>query len=180
MNRNARRLLAVLCLPFAATLAGCASAPALTVPDAPAALRPPADQKLSHEVLAAGTQIYECAPMKDAPDRFEWSFRAPKADLFDRAGKPLGTHGAGPFWAAADGSRIVGEVKARDPGTDPNAIPWLLLATRSTGGPGSYADVKSVQRLETKGGKAPTQACTRDNLKQEVGVPYTATYYFYR
>lgn len=189
---------AALLLSLAAAAAGCASsagsygaasaaAPAslatslpASVPNLPAALQPPAGQTLSHVVLARGTQIYSCGPSKEAPDRFAWTFRAPLAELTDRAGRPLGSHGAGPFWAAPDGSRIVGEVRARDPGPDATAIPWLLLSTRSTGGAGSFADVKSVQRVDTRGGLAPTQPCTREAASQEVGVPYTATYYFYR
>lgn len=189
---------AALLLSFAAAAAGCASsassygaAPAAapasplaslpaSVPNLPAAIQPPAGQGLSHVVLARGTQIYTCGPSKDAADRFAWTFRAPLAELTDSAGRPLGSHGAGPFWAAPDGSRIVGEVRARDPGPDATAIPWLLLAARSTGGPGSFADVKSVQRVDTRGGLAPTQPCTREAASQEIGVPYTATYYFYR
>ncbi len=184
---------AALLLSFAAATAGCASsagsygagaaAPAslpASVPNLPAALQPPAGQTLSHVVLARGTQIYTCGSSKESPDRFGWTFRAPLAELTDRAGRPLGSHGAGPFWAAPDGSRIVGEVRARDPGPDAAAIPWLLLSARSTGGPGSFADVKSVQRVDTRGGLAPTQPCTREAASQEVGVPYTATYYFYR
>ena len=183
---------AALLLSFAAATAGCASsagsygaaaAPAslpASVPNLPAALQPPAGQTLSVVNDTATTEIYTCGPSKESPDRFGWTFRAPLAELTDRAGRPLGSHGAGPFWAAPDGSRIVGEVRARDPGPDATAIPWLLLSARSTGGPGSFADVKSVQRVDTRGGLAPTQPCTREAASQEVGVPYTATYYFYR
>jgi len=162
--------------------AGCAGTPAPTPtpPNVPPALRPPAGQTLFLEALATGVQIYECAAKADAPATFEWAFRAPEASLADRAGRPLGKHYAGPTWESLDGSSAVGEVKARDPGPDTTAIPWLLLAAKATNGAGVFAQTKSVQRLQTVGGLAPSMPCGAANAKQVVRVPYTATYYFYR
>jgi hypothetical protein len=70
-------------------------------------------------------------------------------------------------------------VKARDAGPDPSAIPWLLLSAKSNSGAGVFSQVKSIQRLQTVGGKAPSAPCGQDNTKQVVRVPYKATYYFY-
>ena len=42
-----------------------------------------------------------------------------------------------------------------------------------------FSQVKSIQRLQTVGGKAPSAPCGQDNTKQVVRVPYKATYYFY-
>ena len=160
--------------------AGCATQPALAPPDVPAALRPPAGQTVYLEGLATGVQIYECAAKADQPAVYEWVFRAPEATLVDRAGRPVAKHYAGPTWESADGSSVVGEVKGRDPGPTPTAIPWLLLSAKSTGGSGVFTPTRSVQRVRTVGGVAPSETCGPGNARQVARVPYTAVYYFYR
>jgi hypothetical protein len=157
----------------AGLLAGaCASAP---VPQVAQSLRAPAGQVLSHELLAQGVQVYECAAAADA-SRMEWKFKAPEATLTDRQGRPMGTHYGGPTWKAPDGSAVVAEVKAREKAPDPGAIPHLLLAVKSATGTGSFERVRSIQRLETSGGVAPAGPCSASQVAR---VPYTATYYFY-
>jgi len=163
---------------LAALLAGCATPQLATVP-VPDNLRVPATQKLSLEARATGVQIYDCKPSKDDPARYEWLFRAPEADLFDKAGTKIGRHYAGPTWESNDGSKAVGEVKARDDGPDANAIPWLLMSTRSTAGTGILGKTASVQRVQTVGGKAPAASCSQAEAGKEARVPYSATYYFY-
>lgn len=159
-------------------ITACAVAQTPTPPDVPTTLHAPAGQLVFVEALAAGVQIYECAAKSDAG--YEWVFKAPEAALTDRSGHSLGKHYAGPTWESNDGSTVVGEVKAKDPGPNPSAIPWLLLAAKSTSGAGMFAAAKSVQRVATVGGLAPREACTAANAKQVVRVPYTAIYYFYR
>ena len=159
--------------------AGCA-APVLAPPDVPAPLRAPAGQEPFLEVLASGVQIYECTAKGNQSAAFEWVFRAPEAALVDRSSRAIGKHYAGPTWESVDGSAVVGEVKARDPGPDPSAIPWLLLTTKSSTGTGVFTQTKSIQRLKTVGGAAPSQACGAGNVGEIARVPYTATYYFYR
>ncbi len=165
-------------LPMVILLAACASTQPVSPPDVPAGLRPPAGQLLYLEALATGVQIYECS-RKGGSD-YEWAFKAPEAALAGRSGRSLGKHYAGPTWEAADGSTVVGQVAARDPGPTPSAIPWLLLAAKSNSGSGTFSTARSVQRVATAGGIAPTAPCTRANLKEVARVPYTATYYFYR
>jgi hypothetical protein len=138
-----------------------------------------ATQTLALETHATGVQIHDCKPSKDGPARFEWVFRAPEADLFDAAGKQIGKHYAGPTWELNDGSKVVGEVKARDDGPDVNAIPWLLMSAKSTSGVGVLGQTVSVQRLQTVGGKAPVDGCSQAQAGKEARVPYSATYYFY-
>jgi FtsP/CotA-like multicopper oxidase with cupredoxin domain len=159
--------------------AGC-SAPVLAPPDVPTPLRAPAGQELFLEVLASGVQIYACAAKGNQPTAFDWAFRAPEAALVDRSGRAIGKHYAGPTWESVDGSTVVGDVKARDPGPDPSAIPWLLLTAKSSTGTGVFTQTKSIQRLKTVGGAAPSQACGATNVGEVARVPYTATYYFYR
>jgi hypothetical protein len=160
-------------------IAGSVSTWAGTIPLVPENLRTPATEVLSIEAEATGVQIYECNASKDESTRFEWIFKAPEADLFDKAGNMIGKHYAGPTWESNDGSKVVGEVKARDNGPDPNAIPWLLLSAKSTSGTGVFSQVKSIQRLHTVGGRAPTEACSQAQAGKVTRVGYKATYYFY-
>jgi len=167
--------------PWVATLAGlagCCSVAPPTPPQVPEALKPPATQYLYVEALADGVQIYECAPKSGGG--YEWAFKSPEAALADRAGRPLGKHYAGPTWESNDGSKVAGEAKARDAGPDATAIPWLLLNAKTSSGTGVFASARSIQRVATKGGIAPTDACAAGNVGQVARVPYTATYYFYR
>ena len=159
---------------------GYAAVAATALPDVPATLRPPAGQVVYLEALATGVQIYECTSKRDDPSTYEWAFRAPEAALADRSGRSLGKHYAGPTWESLDGSTVVGEVKASDPGPRQSAIAWLLLGAKATTGGGTFGQAKSIQRLQTVGGVAPSEPCSATNAKQVARVPYTASSYFYR
>ncbi len=160
-------------------LAGASAVKAGTMPGVPDALKVPEGQVLLLEVQAVGVQIYECKAGQADSARFEWVFKAPEADLFDSAGKKVGRHYAGPTWESNDGSKVVGEVKAKDNGPDPGAIPWLLLTARSTSGSGIFGAVTSVQRLSTSGGRAPAEGCDKGQAGKEARVSYKAKYTFY-
>ena len=155
---------AVLALSVAA--AGCAAA--VAVPDS---LKPGANESLALIVPAKGVQIYECREAK-------WVFVAPEAELFDRAGKKIGTHYAGPHWEAADGSKIIGAVRQRADAPGAGNIPWLLLGTKSVGNEGSFSKVTSIQRVATHGGIAPAGTCA--HAGERARVPYSADYYFFK
>jgi hypothetical protein len=167
--------------PFAvlATLfTGCAASPPVEVPSVPASLQAPPGSQVYLEALASGVQIYECSMRPDST--LEWAFKAPEATLSDRAGRSLGKHYAGPTWESNDGSAVVGEIKARDPGPTATAIPWLLLGAKSHSGAGVFANATFVQRIATVGGVAPAVGCDASTLKQQARVPYSAAYIFYR
>lgn len=148
-----------------AALAGCASS--VSVPDS---LKPAAGESLALVVPAQGDQIYECRASK-------WAFVAPEAELFNRAGRKIGRHYAGPHWESLDGSRIVGAVKAHADAPRAGDIPWLLLSAKSVGAEGAFSKVTSIQRVTTMGGSAPIEPCSQDGRR--VRVPYTADYYFF-
>ena len=164
-------LLVVLVASSAPTWAG-------TIPFVPENLRTPESEVLSLETKAIGVQIYECNASKDEPTRFEWIFKAPEADLFDIAGNKIGKHYAGPTWESNDGSKVVGEVKAKDNGPDPNAIPWLLLSAKSTSGNGVFSQVRSIQRYPSAAKRPPKPVAKRRRAKS-TRVGYKATYNFY-
>jgi hypothetical protein len=163
----------------AAIAAACTASQAVRPAAVPQALRPPAPQVLLLETTAKGVQVYQCTASADPPPHFEWKFKEPEAQLFDRSGRGIGRHYAGPTWQSTDGSEVVGEVQARDDGPLATAIPWLLLRAKTTSGSGIFSHVASIQRLNTVGGKAPSEPCGVDNAGQSVRVPYTANYVFY-
>jgi Protein of unknown function (DUF3455) len=156
------------------TLAQAAPTENAPVPDT---LQVPKDQSLLLKAAAKGSQIYTC--QASAPNQFAWTLKAPEAELFDEQKQPLGRHYAGPTWESKDGSKVVGQVKAKVEPSQAEAIPWLLLETKSSEGKGIFSQVKWVQRLNTVGGKAPTEDCDSTHQNQETKVSYTADYYFY-
>ena len=148
-------------------------------PTVPAPIAVPAGHKVVLDVTGKGVQIYDCRPSAADPNVNAWTFREPAAVLYGHRGRPVGIHFRGPTFESFDGSSVVGAVQASEPAPDPDAaIPWLLLAATSTQGDGVLAGVDYIQRLETRGGVAPTGAC--DPAKDAtVAVPYRARYVFY-
>jgi hypothetical protein len=157
-------------------LAACAGPPRVEVPET---LKPAANESLAMVVAARGVQIYECRARQGAADGHDWVFVAPEAELFDAQGRSIGRHGAGPFWEALDGSRIVGTLKSRADAPIAKAIPWLLLTVKSTGAEGAFSKVTSVQRVNTRGGAAPGFGCMPETTGTTVRVHYQAEYYFF-
>src|SRR5262245_10166320 len=127
------------------------------------------------EVDADGVQIYAC----EAKDQgFAWTFKAPEATLFDKQGRQIGTHFAGPTWKFADGS-VVGEVAARADAPASGAIPWLLLKAKSHEGTGVPANTAFVRRVDTRGGSAPTAGCDAAHKGEQARMRYYALYQFF-
>jgi hypothetical protein len=163
---------------LAAALAGCSATPPVEVP---AAIKAPIGQTLGIVTNAEGVQIYEC---RSENGRQAWVFVAPEATLFGTHGAQIGTHGlaangAGPYWEATDGSRVVGAVKGRAEAPQGGAVAWLLLSAKAEGQQGMLSTVKSIQRINTVGGLAPAAGCAPENHGQRLRVPYTATYRFF-
>jgi hypothetical protein len=171
---------AMICAALATLLfSGCAAHHISMTPKVPDLLNVPENQLLSFALRGVGVQIYACKAVNNDPARFDWAFIAPEAVLLDNRGNKVGKHYAGPTWEANDGSKVVGEVVAKDNGPDPGAIPWLLLRAKANAGTGIFSQITSVQRLNTEGGKATADACTQAKVGAEVRIPYTADYYFY-
>ena len=152
---------------------------AQSVPDqaksVPQELQPPAGEQLVAQTHAKGDQIYTC---KEGATTFLWTLKAPDAQLFAQDGKVFGKHFAGPSWQAADGSTIVGRATA-NASPNPESIPWLLITVISRSGQGVLSGVTSIQRLNTKGGKAPGAGCDAAHAGQDLRIPYQADYLFF-
>jgi len=148
----------------------------LTAQEVPQQLRPPANEQLLFRVHAKGDQVYSC---KGEGAQFAWALKAPDAQLFDKDGKPFGKHFAGPSWEANDGSRVIGKAVANAPSPDADSIPWLLVNIVSHEGSGVLSRATTIQRVNTKGGKAPASRCDNSHSGEEVRVSYSADYLFY-
>lgn len=148
----------------------------LAAQQVPDKLQPPAGEQLLLQVHAKGDQVYVC---QEGVTEFAWNLKAPDAQLFDKDGKPFGKHFAGPSWEANDGSRVVGKAVANVPSPDANSIPWLLVNIVSHEGTGVLSRATSIQRLNTKGGKAPATGCDSAHAGQDVRAAYSADYLFY-
>jgi hypothetical protein len=173
-SRALRRAVAevLLCAAvIAAVVAGLRSAHGETLPSAPETLKPHAGEYLRAHAHASGQQIYVC-------DGSKWILSRPDATLFDEAGQKVGSHSAGPTWQWSDGSEVTGRPIA-NASPDPESIPWLLLTATGHAGDGVMKNVSSIQRLQTKGGKAPANGCGPSHKGEQAPISYTADYYFY-
>ena len=138
----------------------------------PAGLEPPAGHVLTARFTARGVQVYQCAAGA-------WVFLEPAANLVGQGGTTsriqTAIHYKGPTWeSTTDGSLVQGTTIASSP--VPGSIPQLLLRATENRGTGIFGRVTFINRLETRGGAAPTGSCSNG---QTTGVPYTAQYLFY-
>jgi hypothetical protein len=168
--------LAVPALLVTLALASFETYPALRAPYVVAPLTVPSGEAILFRAFADGVQVYECGRGESG---LQWVLKGPEADLVDDRAQPIGKHYFGPTWEALDGSRVVGSVVASVDASDPSAIPHLLLKVKERTGDGVFANVRTIQRLQTAGGRAPREACLVKDMGRLVRVHYTATYYFY-
>jgi hypothetical protein len=158
-----------LALPLTLFLA--IRAVAQSAPTIPDNLKPPAGATLILTLHATGDQVYTC-------DGSAWTLAHPDARLFDDQGRQVGTHFAGPTWEYTDHSRVIGKPIA-NAAPDPDSVPWLLVQAKDHQGEGVMQKVAFIQRLYTKGGKAPAAGCNSNQKGQETRTHYSAAYLFY-
>jgi len=119
-------------------------------------------------------------------------FLSPDANPNDAAPNPL-PFGSATWQSSLDSSKVWAQVlhsNSIPAGSDPScpntgAIPCLLLQSiGSQAGPTGgtlLSRTTFIQRLNTLGGAAPLDGCaTSADIGNQVLVPYTADYYFYR
>lgn len=148
-----------------------------SAPDVPDSIQVPSGEEVVLFVHASGSQIYACQAA--AGDRFSWTLKGPEAELRDRNDKVIGQHSAGPTWKLKDGSEVTGKAAAQVDSLDADSIPWLLVKVASNSGKGALSKVTSIQRVHTKGGKAPAEGCDAAHHDAESKSSYTADYYFF-
>jgi len=129
-----------------------------------------------HRIVATqrgvGSQVYKC-------ENGTYTLREPVATLQNLRGGPIvGIHGQGPFWASFDGSRVNGSAPVSAPSpAGPSNIAWLKVTGTQVNppAPGVFADVAFIQRVDTKGGAAPS-TCTGTST---LSVGYSTNYVFW-
>jgi Protein of unknown function (DUF3455) len=181
--KNAMKRVLSICLPVCAviTVAGCAgggmNAPA-TPAAIPVAVAVPAGQKTYMTLTGVGEITYECRA-KATKDGFEWAFAGPAAVLYDANKVPQGKYYGGPTWEANDGSKVTGKQLAVSPAAPGNIALQLVQANPAMGN-GAMQGVTYIQRLNTVGGVAPSEACGESGLGMKKQVKYQADYVFYK
>jgi hypothetical protein len=150
----------------------------------PLSIQVPAGNRLILHTYAKGVQVYVCSQDPTDTSRYTWTFVAPRASLYadssyhQLVGKHYFDAAKNPTWEDTDGSKVSG-VKLQQAGAPgSNAIPWLLLKASATNGTGVLTPVIFIQRIRTKGGKAPATAGSTQK-GQTIEVPYAAEYLFY-
>lgn len=154
----------------------------LTIPDAvalPANL--PGGNTRVATFFADGVQKYKAQPVPGSnPVTYQWVFVAPQADLYDIHNNKVGTHSAGPTWQLSVADSMYGQAfnpPKSAPGADATSIDWLLLMPKEGKEPtGVFRNVSYLQRIATKGGKAPSTPPVSAN--DAIDVRYTAIYRF--
>jgi hypothetical protein len=109
-------------------------------------------------VVAEGVQIYESKVKADGV--YEWTLKAPEAQLKNLSGEVLGKHFGGPAWSLNDGSKLIGNLPPLETVISPDGrnIAWLLVAAKSRSEGGLLSTVDYVARIATSGGVAPEVA----------------------
>lgn len=164
---------------FASLLAGCGAMSTMTAPDVPAAIAVPAGHQMAMRQVGAGDLTYECRVKANTPGSHEWVFVGPTAVLYDANRSPVGKYYAGPTWESSDGSKVTGKQLAVSPGPT-GAIPLQLVQANPATGSGSMMGVTYIQRLNTQGGVAPSDACNGSNVGAKQTVKYQADYVYYK
>jgi hypothetical protein len=101
----------------------------------------------------------------------------PAATLEDlRSKKLVGIHGAGPFWASFDGSKVTRDgtvASVLPPVGAPAGVAWLRVPVKSElGQRGIFSNVTVVQRIDTRGGLAPSSCAGTE----PIAVNYSTNY----
>ena len=183
--RPIRTLSRYTALPLVIALSACGTPGAnsdstLKASNVPAAIAVPTGNKLAFTLRASGLQNYECRVKTGAAGGYDWVFVAPEAALYDKSDALVGRHYGGPTWEYGDDSKVTGKVIAEAPATEPASVAWLLLQGTPAPRSGVMNGVTFVQRVNTNGGVAPSDACSASAAGAKKGVRYSADYLFYK
>lgn len=142
-------------------------------------LRPLPGEAPAFMLQASGVQVYQCLPLGSDPNVFAWTATAPQATLFDGSRSVARWTGTNQWEAIDDRSSISGVVRSMQ-AAGANDLPWALLRAIPVGDSGLFAGVTSVQRVNTRGGAAPTGGCDASRAGEEARVDFSADLYFYK
>lgn len=164
------------------TLSACTGMPARDLPPAnetlPASLQAYPGEVLQDVFRVQGDETYVC---RREGTRLQWQETGPQATLVDASRHNVGVVSPGGYFIADDGSYVVARVNGQEQ-VSASALPWQRLVSRfnssEPGGSGRFANVTSIQRVQTVGGLPPNSTCTVE--RAGLYVPYSATYLFYR
>jgi hypothetical protein len=188
MKKYIASLVVILAIPQAAL------AQTVTPPTVPAGLEVDAPDQAFLVGHAFGFQNYECQPV-DLLGRVDWTLFTPQATLFSDQNEQLITHFNSPnpdearivraTWEDSADTSMVWARAVASATVDPNAIPWVKLVrvgsrVGPTGG-NTLSDTTFVQRVNTRGGLAPSTGCDQlPDVGKKAFMPYTADYFFYK
>ncbi len=142
-------------------------------------IKVPDNHRAVLRLRAQGAQLFRCERLGVGGQlAYGWIYRQPEADLFDAAGRFVGSHGANFTFEHNDGSVLVGRVVGHDEAARAEDLPWLLLATRAHG-QGALARIDYVQRVNTRGGMPPDR-CDPNEQNQLLRVSFSADFIFYQ
>ena len=186
--------IAVLGLSVLCGLPHAAEAQTVTPPIVPPGLEVEAPNHAFLVGHAFGFQNYECQPVESL-GRVNWVLFTPQATLFGDQNEQIITHFNSPnpdearvvraTWQDSVDTSMVWARAVATATVDPNAIPWVTLVrvgsrVGPTGGT-TLADTTFVQRVNTRGGLAPSTGCDQlPDVGKRAFVPYTADYFFYK
>lgn len=195
MNRHFIAAMFLVTIPAAVFLLSCKkekhnSSPAYHIEGSeklliPATIELPANSPNGNSRVATyyaeGVQKYKSQPKAGSnPVTYEWVFVAPEAKLYDITNAKIGTHTAGPTWQLSAMDSIYAQQYSPAKSAlsaDPNSIDWLQLMPKAGKVPtGVFANVSYIQRIATKGGKAPAALPVAGG--ETIDVSYTAIYRF--
>ncbi len=147
--------------------------------DLPEPVRVPAGHQMAMKAVGVGELTYECRAKAADPMVFEWAFVGPVAKLMDASNKEVGKYFAGPTWEAMDGSKVTGKQVAIAP-SSPGNIPLQLVKADPATGNGAMSGITYIQRVNTKGGVAPSEPCAAGSVGMKKQVAYQADYVFFK
>lgn len=162
----------------AACLAGACGCAGAIVDNAalPAPLQVPPGHALRLWSIGKGEIRYVCR--RQAGAGYAWVDGASTARLYDLYLREIGWFYGGPTWKSVDGSAVTGRPLAAA-SAGPGHLPLQLLRAGVATGHGTMKGVSYIQRLNTKGGAAPSQPCDARRAGTEQVVGYEADYIFY-
>jgi hypothetical protein len=162
-------------------MAALAAAPVLAAVPEPVGLAPnlraSLDEEPSFVLSGSGVNIYECRA-GGANGEYVWAYVAPDATYYEGSRSAARSTSPNLVESLGDRSSVSGVLRSAQPAG--RNLPWTLMRARPLGDSGLFANVTSIQRVNTNGGLAPAGGCNGDTVGNESRVAYSADYYFYR